>query len=377
MHRDPDRYSVKRGGGCLTLIGLAVFLSGVGPIIHALAWGTESGSGKLPLSAAIAGGLPMALFGFAIMFGRSVVDIDSRSRTITKWWGVLVPFKSTTISFDEMRAVSISREKRRSGDSSVTVFPVRIEGKRGAIDTHQLGEYADARRRAEEVAKFLHFGIEDTTTGKRIIREAETLDMSLRDKAQASGEPTARPGEQPAGSRVAVTSDGSEATFDMPASGLGIVAFLGMGVGLLLLCAPFVILFAIKSPTEVLKEVGKVWPVLALFGLIWVCGMLGFIVMIIKGSTARVRVIIDPRELKVETRSFMGTKTETIPADELEELDLVGRRASGPPELWRLFVGSNERLVALADRAQIEFGRGLSRAELKWLGDTIRFIVTS
>ncbi len=380
MYRDPDRYSMKSGGGAtLTVFGLLCFASGVGFIVAAAAGVLKGKDGNPPsLAFAIPFGLFWATVGVALMFARAATDIDARSRTVTKWWGLLVPFGSTVTSLDTMRVVTIKREVQRSDKSTITVYPVRIEGEGEPIGIEVLREHAKARIRAEEVAKFIGFGIEDSSTGEKIIREAGTLDMSLRDRSRASREPTERPSEQPTGSRVTVTSAGSQATFDLPARGLCAAEIAMIAFVILVACAPAILFFVgIRDQPALLKDIGKALPLVALFGLIWVCGCIGFILSIVKKATARGRLVVDPRELKLEMRSFMGTKTERISADELEELELVRPGNPRIPEALRALVGAEERVVARTDRATIELGRGLSHAELEWLAATVRFIVTS
>jgi hypothetical protein len=381
MYRDPDRYSVKRGGGCLMLFGLPFFAAGVGIIIAALAGVMKSeGGGPAPLFFIIPFGLIFASVGAGLMFGRAGIILESRSRTITEWWGLLVPFKRTTTSYDAMKTVTISRERRQSKNSSYTVYPVRMEGEDGVIDIEEPRDYAKARSRAEEVAKFLSFGIEDSSTGEKVIREAGTLDMSLRDRARASGEPTERPPEQPSPSRVQTTSAGSQATFDLPPPGLGVIGTVAVVIGLIFACVPILFGGGFLFSSGFAKDVGKAWPVLAffaVFGLIWMSATLGFVVSTLRKATARGRLIVDPRELTLEMRSFLGTKTEKISADELEELAVVGNNDQRIPEAMRALVGTDKRIVARSDSATIEFGRGLSHAELEWLCGTIRFILTS
>ncbi|MHC4252263.1 MAG: hypothetical protein ACYS9X_24355 [Planctomycetota bacterium] len=381
---DGDSYSVKRGGGCLMLFGLPFFAAGVGIIVAALAGVMESDSGDPPpLFVIIPFGLIFASIGAAFMFGRAGVLLDSRSRTITEWWGLLVPFKSEVTSFDEVNTVTISRETRSSKNSTYTVYPVRIEGEEGVIDIEEPREYAKARRRAEEIAKFLGFGVADSSSGTKVVREAGTLDMSLRDLVRASGERPERPerpGEQPAGGRVNMTSAGSQATFDLPPPGLGTVGAVAVVIGLVFACVPFVFFGGAFFATDLLEDIGNAWPFFifaGIFALVWLGGTLGFVVKTVKKATARGRLVVDPRGLTFETRSFLGTKTVTISADELEELELVGADDPRVPAAVPAFMGSDEHVVARSDRAEVEFGRGLSRGELEWLRDTVRFIVTS
>jgi hypothetical protein len=387
MYRDPDRYGVRRGGGCLILFGLPFFAAGVGIIVAALAGAMEGDSGDPPpLFVIIPFGLIFVAVGGGLMFGRAGMVLDARARTITKWWGLIVPFKREVISFDNVRIVTITSEVRRSKNSTYTVYPVRIargegeEDVKGAIDVEEPREYAKARRRAEEVAKFLGFGVRDSSSGTTVVREAGTLDMSLRDRLRASGERPERPPEQPPGSKVVAATAGSQATFDLPPPGLGVAGTVAVVIGTIFACIPFVFFGGAFLATDLFEDAGKMWPFL-LFGgvfiLIWLAGTLGFVVSTLKKATARGRLVADPRELKLETRSFLGTKAVTLRADELEELECVGDDDERLPKAMRAFAGKGGRIVARADRAELEFGMGLSGPELEWLRDTVRFIVTS
>jgi hypothetical protein len=204
--------------------------------------------------------------------------------------------------------------------------------------------------------------------------------MSLREKVRAAGERPARPADQPPGGRVVTTSSGSEATFDLPAPGLGGAGVAGVVVGLVFACIPFVFFGGVIFSTDLAKDIKSAWPFFiffAIFGLVWLGGTLGFVVSALKKATARGRLTVDPRGLTLRTRSFLGTRTDTMPADEIEELDLAGADDARVPKAVRSLIGAHERIVARSDRAEVEFGRGLASDELAWLRDTVRFIVTS
>ncbi len=381
MCRDSDRYGVKKGGGCLMVFGLPFFAAGIGIIVAALSGAMTSDSGDPPpLYFVIPFGLVFASVGAGLMFGRAGVILDARAHTITEWWGLLVPFKREVTSFDVMNIVTITSEVRRSKNSSYTVYPVRIEGEEGVIDVEDPREYPKARRRAEEIAKFLGLGVTDSSSGTKVVREAGSLDMSLRDRLRASGELPERPPEQPPGSKVVATSAGSQATFDLPAPGLGAAGTVAVVIGIVFACIPFMFFGGAFFATDLFDDAETMWPFLlfgAVFILIWLAGTLGFVVKTIKKATARARLVVDPREVKLETRSFLGTKTVTLRADELEELECADEDDERVPKALRALAGSGGRIVARADRAELEFGLGLSRAELEWLRDTARFIVTS
>lgn len=215
MYGHSDRMSIKKGGGCLMLFGLPFFAAGLGIIGAALsgAMTTEGGSAA-PLFFVIPFGLIFASVGAGIMFGRAGLTIDLNTKTITTWWGLLVPFSSTTHPLDKAEIVTICREVRRSKNSTYTVYPVRIRGFEKPVNIEEPRNYTAARRKAEEIAKFMNLGVEDSTSGKAVVREAGTLDESLREQAQRTGESVDMP-ETPPDVKTKISVAGGEATFEI------------------------------------------------------------------------------------------------------------------------------------------------------------------
>lgn len=401
MQGDPNRYTVTRGGGCLVLFGLPFFIAGVASMTSPL-WTTPKweGGGETPWFVPVLFGMLFLLVGAGLIFGRAGIEIDKRSGTITKWWGAIVRFSSKSFPTDEVKAVTISREVRTShsskgGSSSYTVYPVRLAGAAKPVDVEEPRDYEKARHRAEELAKFLDVGVEDSSTGKRIVREAGTLDESLRERYRREGRPRERPAE-PAGCRIVSGASGGEATFDIPPKGFGAIEIISMVLGAAFAFVPliFVVPMLFGSSDSEDFDIAKMWPLAIFFGvfiLFWLGLPLVMIVGTIKKATARVRLIVDPRGLRLERKSFLGTKTLRIPADELEELEIGGsapRRSGsmsvgkggatqpGVQQLTSLF-GSKGVVTARSDRTTLNFGAGLRPEELKWLRDVVLFIVTA
>ncbi len=399
---DPDRYAVKRGGGCLMLFGLPFFAAGVAVIVlGVLGKMTSESGGPPPLVFIIPFGLIFASVGAALMFGRAGIVIDKRSGTVTKWWGLLVPFKSTTFPIDKVKAVTITSEVRRSKNSTYTVYPVRLIGPAKPLNVEEPRDSDKARRRAEELAKFLDLGVEDSSSGKKIVREAGTLDESLRDRYRREGRPREKPAA-PAGSRIVSGASGSEATFDIPPKGFGVVEIIGMVLGAVFAFVPLLFFGGMLFGESGSKDIEKAWPFLIFFGLfmlVWMGIPFAMILTTIGKAKARERLSVSPRELRLDRKGLLGTKTTIIPADELEELDIggpgserfppmsagVGPLASGSAgtrirmgnhPLASLF-GLKGVVKARSDRVTLTFGAGLGPEELKWLRDVVLFIVTA
>jgi hypothetical protein len=365
-----DRLEIKTGGGCLMLFGLPFFAAGLF-VMSLPFW--EHGGDDAPAFFVIPFGLIFASVGGGIMFGRAGTVADNRTRTLTRWWGLLVPFKSTSVSFDDIEAVTILREVRRSKNSTYTVYPVRITGKGGTIDIETPRDYDSARKRSEDFAKFIDVRVEDSSSGERVVREAGTLDESLRDRLRREGRPAVRPVE-PDGCRIATSAAGSEAVFEIPPRGFGIGEYIVVGfIGVFEVVSLFIGLAAVGG---ILSD-GEDAPLpmvvgMGVFGLVWLGLPLLAILGIANSAKAVDRVIVSPRELRVERKGIFGLKTLVIPADELEELHL-GRAENRVPTS---FAGS-QTIVARSDRVSISLGAGLTPDELTWLHDVIKFIVTA
>ncbi len=91
--------------------------------------------------------------------------------------------------------------------------------------------------------------------------------------------------------------------------------------------------------------------------------------MFLRGIEKAVTVEVSPREMRVRRRCLMGSPTEAIPSEELEELVLIGH-SSKPGKKTR-------RLAARSDELTLEFGHGLSEGELTWLRAVIWNVVSA
>jgi len=92
----------------LILGGLMFFLMGLF-IMTIPIWGSE-GQVATTQEILILGFLFPTLPGAIMLFMRWQITIDRIERTVTSWWGVLVPFSKTVQRIDEFEMVSIEKE---------------------------------------------------------------------------------------------------------------------------------------------------------------------------------------------------------------------------------------------------------------------------
>ena len=131
----------------------------------------------------VAGGL--------LVFGRMGLEIDANSRTYRQWYGLLTLTKETTGSLDEFDEITIDREVRtrssKRGSRTYTVYPIRLTGAPKKLDIEASQDQSAARKEAEQVAKALGLPLADRTGSKKIVRDADHLDESLRQRRRRTG----------------------------------------------------------------------------------------------------------------------------------------------------------------------------------------------
>lgn len=367
-----DRLSIKRGGGMLAVFGLPFFVMGL-LFASSPFWGffsSSSGNAPPPLVACLVG-LLFATIGAVFIFGRMGVVLDRSQGTATAWWGLLVPFKAKQRPLSDFDAVAITKEIRRSDKSTYTVYPVRLTGTTDPLNIEESRDADRARDRAEEVAKFLNLGVEDSSSGETVRREAGTLDESVRDRLLRTGEEIELP-EQPAGCKSTYRSDGDTLVIDIPPPGFRLQQILIMVMGLVFpgfVCVgflPVMLTAKTKPPAFVVGFVVLFFVLLPLL-LTWIPA--------IKMARTRDRVATSSRSLEVQRKGLLFGKTTTIPMDELEELVIAGA-ADGARPGGRAFA-AGPVVKARSDRCSIEFGRGLPPAEIDWLLRVVQYMAVT
>ena len=320
---------------------------------------------------AIFGGV-LVLLGAIFACVRVGVVIDRQQRTITTWWGLLVPFHKTEHPFSQAHFVTISREERLAPKRSYEVFPVRLEGaSTDAVTIHEPLDHDKARRLAEDVAKFVHVGIRDRSSGKEVAREAGALDRSLRQRLRRAARSRPLPA-QPPRARAIFNYGGTQAptTIEIPPVGRSVLLreFRRM-----IFLACFGALFG--ELLNYSKEGGMEIGVMGLFGFLflWVI----FLPLLIRSAILRERLIVSPDDLVVTQRDIFGAKTTRLTSGEIEEVE-VTKAKWGMLGGFAVIGGGNLRVVIRSDRGSIELGAALSKPkEVKWLSEVLVHVLNS
>jgi hypothetical protein len=362
---DPNVKKITRVGYRWMLFGLGLLAVGLFFLIGCLALPLPP-AGCTTGTLAIVGGV-MALLGATFMSVRFGVIVDRQRRTITTWWGLLVPIHKTEHPFSQSHHVILSREERSAGRSSYEVFPVRLEGaSTDAITIHEPRDYDKARRLGEEVAKFLHLEIRDRSSGEEVAREAGALDKSLRQRVKRSGLTTRMP-QQPPGAKASVSFGGKRAdvTIDIPP----IAHWLWFALAGLLIAALSAVFIEFDSKlTKDLPNIGH----LSFTFLVLLCLTLPAMLFIAyrMGAVHHERLTVSSSELVLTRRSLFGTNTTRLKADEIEEVEITRDSKS------KIGGSAAGRVVIRSDRGSVELGAMRSEEELRWLRDMLINVLT-
>jgi hypothetical protein len=95
------------------------------------------------------------------MLSRSGFIINSRTRTVIQWWGLLIPIKRKEYSLDHFTKVRI--EFRAGGRNSPDTFPISLvgDGSQASLPIVDLTDYEMAAKTADELASFTGKSLED------------------------------------------------------------------------------------------------------------------------------------------------------------------------------------------------------------------------
>jgi hypothetical protein len=183
-HVTPGRIQIRDGGGCMAVFGLPFFCAGI--------FLTLAGLRVLPLANAgevsrlawpvfVLMGLAFLTVGGALVFGRSWTTLDAAQRTVVKEQGLFVPMRAALYRLDNYTEVILGFEE---GDSdSSDRFPISLKSRSGAdLQVCSSTQYSEARAWAADIARHLHFEIEDATTDHPVRVSPDHADLPLQSR---------------------------------------------------------------------------------------------------------------------------------------------------------------------------------------------------
>jgi hypothetical protein len=132
-------------------------------------------------------GATFTLVGGALVFGRSWIMLSSADRRIVKRVGLLVPMTTRSYLVDDYTAVLLELVRGDSDTSDAYSVSLKSRNKRN-LRLFSSTQYAEARERATAVADLFNFQIEDSSTGRPVVRSVAQADMSFQSRRRIEHE---------------------------------------------------------------------------------------------------------------------------------------------------------------------------------------------
>lgn len=363
---DPDVMELKKGGHPALIAVGALFLFLEAMFCIFIFTDAEFRKDMAAMIVTLAMSSIFGLVGIGLMFGRSGMILNRHTKTITKWWGILVPMHRTGYSWIDFDQVIVNREVRRTQKSSYTVFPVRLRNTQldKKVNVEENTDYLTSRRTAETLAKFIKIPMADSSGDALVVREYTELDETVRDRVRRTGKLTEVP-ELPKSSKLQQKVDGQDLVIQIPASGFGCLSIFVMIFAIVItLVASGILLVLVMEPGQSNDPlaVQLIVPCILLLPAIFLFLLSSHI------ASSRVEIRVSPERLMVKKISKFTTNVQEIPTNQLEELTIAESNnpaLQGNAALLNIF--GEGTILARSDYAVIVLGSGLNKAELKWL----------
>ena len=362
----------RSGGGLLVLFGL--LFTGVGLFLLTLPFGGPGPTGSAaPVPVRLLFTLVFSAVGLALIFYRRGISLDRRHRITTVWWGFPMPLRQTPRAWAEFTLVALTREIRKSKNSTYTVYPVRAIGQGKPLKFEEPQDYQAARRTAEQVAEFMGLPLHDSSSGHAVIRQPGELNEPLGHRLKRTGDPATALPAPPAGMRSRLFQKDRSVLMEIPApppNPLLLIALIG-SVGFTLFIIFGFLLAALPPIQGISRSVLGTVLIAVLVG-----PEIGFAAFLWFGRRQPTRLTVSPAGLRFETIGLMGIRAEEFPASQLEELEV--QRTEVPPQLPAVLrIGLERGILARSDAKSIEFGQTLSEEEKLYLTAVIRHVLVS
>ncbi len=369
-----DRLVGREGGGCLALFGLPFLLAGLFVTSAAIAGEIpDSDTGEpAPRYFTVPFGMIFVTVGAVLVFGRRGIVIDRLSNQFTVWYGLMVPMHTKRQPLGEADEIRVTKEVRRSKNSTYTVYPVRLCGGTKPFDISEPRQYQQSRQLAEQIAKFLTLPMVDQSGGTTVRREADQLDESLRDQVIRTGQVVPWP-EPPADMRSSYEVRGDTLLLEVPPVGVTPSTWISIAGGLL----PGVVISTFMWVAGFFEFGGDDPMAMTFIGvfvlILFVLPLAGALSGALHKARLRVNIVASPRELRI-TSAGLRKRERAIPTDELEELEVKHGKKNLPGVLAML--GGGNTLLARSDREDVSTTLNVSHDELDWIHGAIRYVVT-
>lgn len=360
-HRESAPLVLSQGMGCVCLF---LFLMGGFVTASVFIPAKLRGGDEVPWYI----GLPIGLGMIVLGTYRKSLSLDHRAGVAEIQKRILgYPYQQSRKSLDNFDRVEITTRIRKSDNSSRTVYVVSLQGD-ASLELQEHAVADPARHTAERVTRYLHVPLHDRSSGSRQVFEADEIGLSVRQRAEKSGQKESIPAlPEDLESHIDVSQPPS-VTIHVPAPGWSwsrLMTFLPT--------VAFGVFFIWLSYDAVLGKADFVERLMAIgacgFGLLLSAGSIAGLM----AATSRQWIVQASSEhIKLQSKSWLGGKRWTMDAKTIEEVivqdppqpGLSRRRTSRPSTTRGIAIRTNQKTLT--------FARHLPKSEQQFLAQFLR-----
>ena len=246
----------------------------------------------------------LSLIGVFLIAERHLLVVDQQAGVVTRRRGLLLTFTMASVAIAKVKGVALRpyvKRKPRSDDDETRYLVRAIGGPQLAVLTNPW----HARHVAEQICRALNVPFDNRIYGKKSVRQASELDLSVAERWRAAGEVHERP-TLPLGSALSVEQKGSEVCLWVPATELYSLTILAI---LMAVFAAMAVLFYQLT----MERTGDRVFLVGFFGL---CGL--FLCLAALSKSGRSRVKFSDRRLSV--RLGLMPFSFSMPLERIEEM---------------------------------------------------------
>jgi len=403
-YRDQDTLEIRNRRGWASLFGLPFLLGGLFVLQIPLGIVPLQAHPYEPLAlflmALIGGG--NSIGGICIMLGRRGILLDRRRGRMIQWWGLLAPMKRSICLLNPITQVEMKFDSGSSDGAATWPITLRCANIGKPVTVVEPTGYAEAKRVARELSRFLGKPLVDSSTGGKITCEPEFLDESYADRIRRTAKTVGVLPPKPSKTRLELRRTKEGFVLYIPESAKGRIHYLP-----LLFSIAFSIfmagLFVPHLTFPVKDSMGYFLTGLVAFFV--GAPILGGLLILRSGKRQFERITVTTDMLRVESLEEGVRATAEIPFADLKELvapsiqESLGtgnatqvamepagndasprssdrRRASRPMQALIKMSGSRG-IIARSDTDIITFARDLDEAEVAWIYSLIHQTITA
>jgi len=324
--------------------------------------------------------LAFLALGGVMLFGRRWLTLDLSSGSVIRQQGLLIPMLNEVRSLSEFTAVVLAFDP---GDSESPVrYPVRLRAVSGRdFVIREPLQFAEARKLAEYLSRFLHLPLADTTTDHETVVRPEHAGDNLRDRLLRGEAESERP-IPPARMLSKVTESSGETIILIPGPRFPLSGVVGVVV-------PLVFFLGLVAVFSLHRGMAAV-PLLIVMLFLCIPAIFFGVNLMVDGSRRRTTVKASLAGLALEQGGAWRTRTKLVSASEILDMDLStfegvfkSKRNRFPTSAYPATATENllatlwkwmpsRGIVVKSRQEAITFGEGLPVGELQYLTSVLR-----